>query len=46
MAQDSALAHARSAPAANPPATGAAAESVRSWLDRVRPADFGNGPPR
>jgi bifunctional DNase/RNase len=51
MAHDSALAHARSAPlssqpdgASEPPPT--ALDAVQAWLDQVRPADFGDGPPR
>ena len=42
MAQDSALALAR--PAAEPPASGR--DRLRRWLEQVRPADFGDGPPR
>jgi hypothetical protein len=41
MAQDSALALAR--PAAEPQSSGR--DRLRSWLDQVRPADFGDGPP-
>jgi bifunctional DNase/RNase len=51
MAHDSALAHARSAPASSqsdsasepPPA---ALDAMQAWLDQVRPADFGDNPGR
>ncbi|MGH7368948.1 MAG: bifunctional nuclease domain-containing protein [Candidatus Rokuibacteriota bacterium] len=51
MAHDSGLAHARSAPVASPAAgdaeaPAAALDAVQVWLDRVRPADFGDGPSR
>lgn len=51
MAQESALAFARSASAAGGPEETAepsapAGDTVRSWLDRLRPADFGDGAAR
>jgi len=47
LAHDSALAHARSALLSNPGEPPAAApDAVQAWLDQVRPADFGDGPPR